>query len=202
MKASPLPDCPLLLLQKDFLSAEEAESCFQQLLNHHDWPASDYEVFGRRFSLPRQQTWHADEGIVYSYHNNLLTTRPWTPSLQRLREKVESSTGSQFNAVLVNLYRNGDDFVGWHSDDEKEMGDEPVIASLSLGAERVFSYRRQSPRGPLAGSESGVSLPSGSLVLMQAPFQDEWEHAVLRNTSTTARINLTFRYVLPPPSEG
>ncbi len=198
MKAIPLPDCPLLLLQKDFLSAEEATSCFTQLLNQHDWPESDYEVFGRRFSLPRQQTWHADEGIVYSYHNNLLTTRPWTPLLQSLREKVEAATGNRFNAVLVNLYRNGDDYVGWHSDDEKEMGEEPVIASLSLGAERLFSYRTYQP-DPDTPRESGqVSLPSGSLVLMQAPFQQHCEHAVLRDETTSPRINLTFRYVFPP----
>ena len=198
MKASPLPDCPLLLLQKDFLSAEEATSCFTQLLNQHDWPESDYEVFGRRFSLPRQQTWHADEGIVYSYHNNLLTTRPWTPLLQSLREKVEIATGQRFNAVLVNLYRNGDDYVGWHSDDEKEMGEEPVIASLSLGAERLFSYRTYQPDPDNPRDSGQVSLPSGSLVLMQAPFQQLWEHAVLKDETTSPRINLTFRYVFPP----
>lgn len=202
----PVPDCPLLTLETSFLTREAAQYYFLNLLQQHDWPESDYEVFGRRFSLPRQQTWHADEGIMYSYHNNLLETRSWTPVLQSLREQVEATTGTRFNAVLVNLYRNGNDYVGWHSDDEKEMGDEPVIASLSLGAERLFSYRERqdvsddSHNGLLQDQRRAgqILLPSGSLVLMQAPFQQQWEHAVLKDATETPRINLTFRYVYPP----
>lgn len=204
--AQTLPDCPLLTLEPTFLNPEKAQQLFLSLLHQHDWPESEYEVFGRRFSLPRQQTWHADESIVYSYHNNLLQTRAWTPVLQSLRGQVETATGSRFNAVLVNLYRNGNDYVGWHSDDEKEMGDEPVIASLSLGAERLFSYReRQDMSDDLHNGlfqdqrrTGQVLLPSGSLVMMQAPFQQAWEHAVLKDATETPRINLTFRYVYPP----
>jgi len=191
-----LNECPLLQLQECFLDSAEAEHCYHQLRTEHQWPDNHYEVFGRSFSLPRQQTWHADEGIVYSYSNNLLQTRPWSPLLLALRVKVEAATGLPFNAVLVNLYRHGKDYVGWHSDDEIEMGEEPFIASLSLGTARAFSYR-QKIIDEAQPQQGHVVLPSGSLLLMEAAFQHHWEHSVLPSDTTDGRINLTFRNVLP-----
>ena len=194
--------CPSLLLLENFLDSTLAEQCYQSLVQQA-WPTSTYSVFGRSFSLPRQQTWHADAGIVYSYSNNLLPARPWSSLLTHLRRRIEVTTGIDFNAVLVNYYRSGDDYVGWHSDDEIEMGDSPVIASLSLGATRPFSFRQKALRqehAPYANlpSESAVLLPAGSLLLMEPEFQTQWEHSVLPCSENNGRINLTFRRVLPP----
>lgn len=191
--------CESLWLNSHFLTQPEADDYFRELMSSHIWPTSDYEVFGRRFTLPRQQTWHADEGIVYSYHNNLLPTRPWSPILAKLRKTVEVATGHSFNAVLANRYRTGEDYVGWHSDDEAEMGLEPVIASVSLGNKREFSFRpRRTQTSTNTLGATSVELSHGSLLLMAADFQQDWQHAVLQSSISGERINLTFRYVYPP----
>ena len=193
------PGIECLSLAPGFYSRDESEWVYQCLLQQQEWPDNHYEVAGRRFELPRQQTWHADEGIVYSYSNNLLRTRPWTVLLLSIRRRVEDFVGHEFNAVLVNYYRNGDDFVGWHTDDEREMGDHPVIASLSLGQSRRFEIR-----STLVGEEGdreahSLRLESGDLLLMEKGFQQAWEHRVPPQPEISAgRINLTFRYVLPP----
>ena len=187
--------CPLLCLQDDFLSAELTEKYLDYFLNQHHWPTNDYTINGRRFQLPRQQTWHADQGIVYSYTNNLLTSRPWNPILTAIRQKLETLLSVRFNAALVNLYRNGQDYVGWHSDDDKEMGEQPIIASVSLGASREFSYR-STDNSEYKGQ---VTLSNGSLLVMLPEFQQRYQHAVLaEENGTDARINLTFRFVFPP----
>ena len=195
----PLDDCPLLLVREGFLNADQAQGCYRQLLAEQPWPDNSYEVFGRRFTLPRRQTWHADEGIVYSYSNNLLQTLPWTPALLSLRQLVEAATGAVFNAVLVNLYRNGEDSVGWHSDDETELGEEPVIASLSLGAARYFDYQETAGAGAGEPKQGSVLLAAGSLLLMLPPFQQRWQHSVPPCDEPEGRINLTFRYVYKRP---
>ncbi len=189
-----MPGCASLWLATDFLEEPVQRTYCNTFVTEHPWPANHYEVFGRRFTLPRLQTWHADEGIVYRYSDNLLTTTPWTPLLSALRQQVELACGHPFNAVLVNHYRNGGDYVGWHSDDERELGESPVIASLSLGIAREFAFR-----GKDNHERSGtVLLPGGSLVLMAPEFQRDWQHSVPVSAATAARVNLTFRYVYPP----
>lgn len=190
-------DCPPLLVASRFLDEVTSAELYRRLCREQQWPANSYEVFGRRFTLPRLQTWHADPGIVYSYSDNLLTTQAWTALLWQIKTAVERAVGRAFNAVLVNYYRDGNDHVGWHSDDEVELGSEPYIASLSLGASRVFAYRHkhsQQYRGRL-------QLDRGSLLLMQPPFQKLWQHSVPQASVKEGRINLTFRYVYPPESQ-
>ncbi|MDD5275299.1 MAG: alpha-ketoglutarate-dependent dioxygenase AlkB [Methylovulum sp.] len=164
-----------------------------QCLQGQDWPDNRYIVAGRQFILPRLQTWHADPGIRYSYSNNLLETRPWTPQLSEIRAKVEGFLAYRFNSVLVNLYRNGDDHVGWHADNEPELGEQPFIASLTLGAARLFAFRHKKTL------DSGqLLLPSGSLLVMRPSFQHDWLHSVpIDQNVTEGRINLTFRQVIP-----
>ena len=183
-----------------FYSRDESDWIYRCLLQQQKWPLNFYEVAGRRFELPRLQTWHADDGIVYSYSNNLLRTLPWTDLLLSIRRRVEDFVGHEFNAVLVNYYRNGDDYVGWHSDDEMEMGREPVIASLSLGQARPFQVRPAGSKlSDAVPDTESVLLESGDLLLMEAGFQQLWEHRVPPQTETLeGRINLTFRHVLPP----
>ena len=176
-----------------FYSALAADQFLHDLLNNHHWPNSNYVVEGRRFSLPRQQSWHADEGVVYSYSNNLLVTRPWTSVLTTIRQEIQKVLGCQFNSVLVNLYRNGDDYVGWHADDEVELGVNPVIASLSFGATRKFSYKSTA-----ADNAGDLHLRHGDLLVMEAGFQSQWLHSVPPDCQViNPRINLTFRYVYP-----
>lgn len=172
---------------------EQSEHLYRRLLSEQNWPDNHYKFAGRQFVLPRLQTWHADPGIVYSYSNNLLQTRPWTPLLTGIKIKVEALLNHRFNSVLVNLYRDGNDYVGWHADNEPELGHQPFIASLTLGAERQFAFRHKK------SSKSGhVLLRSGTLLLMRPDFQHHWLHSIPPDkTISQGRINLTFRLVLP-----
>lgn len=184
---------PYVKYYPGFYSASAADKLLSYFRSKHRWPNNTYVVEGRSFSLPRQQTWHADEGIVYSYSNNLLQTRPWFPVLSDIRRSIQSKLNCRFNSVLVNLYRSGKDYVGWHSDDETELGSDPFIASVSLGATRKFSYK--SKEEDKAGY---IYLNHGDLLLMEPGFQHHWLHAIPEDpTVTEERINLTFRYVYP-----
>lgn len=162
------------------------------LVREVDWQ-TDYRVFGRRFEVPRLQAWYADPGVHYRYSNNLLERKDWIAPLEVLRDDVERISGHGFNAVLVTYYRDGDDHVTWHADDEPELGEAPVIASLSLGATRRFEF--QPKRG---GASDGVTLHDGELLLMQPAFQHHWLHRVAPQPAVAGRrINLTFRHVHP-----
>jgi alkylated DNA repair dioxygenase AlkB len=132
-------------------------------------------------------------GIRYSYSNNLLETRSWSPLLLEIRAKVETFLNYAFNSVLVNWYRNGEDYVGWHSDNEPELGEQPFIASLTFGAERVFEFRHKKSL-----QQGQVLLRSGTLLIMQPNFQHDWLHSIpIDKRVQEGRINLTFRKVVP-----
>jgi alkylated DNA repair dioxygenase AlkB len=185
--------CPELEVIEDFYDAAECEQIYRRLLHEQNWPDNRYTVAGRQFILPRLQTWHADPGIRYSYSNNLLETRSWTPLLSELRVKVESFLTFSFNSVLVNLYRSGDDYVGWHADNEQELGEQPFIASLTFGAGRQFEFRHKN-----SSENSQILLRSGVLLIMRPDFQHHWLHCVpIDKNVTEGRINLTFRKVIP-----
>lgn len=162
------------------------------LIGQLAWHRDFHEVAGRRFHIPRLQAWAADDGLRYSYSDNLLETQAWTPNLSRIRHEVEALVGHAFNSVLVTYYRNGDDHVTWHADDERELGDQPVIASLSLGARRRFEWRSR-----LDGQAGGMDLEEGDVLLMLPAFQHEWLHRVPAQPEVAeGRINLTFRRVV------
>lgn len=185
--------CPELEAFERFYDNAASEQLFLRLQQEQDWPDNRYVVAGRQFVLPRLQTWHADPGIRYSYSNNLLETRPWTPLLTEIRAKIERFLNYRFNSVLVNLYRDGNDYVGWHADDELELGEQPLIASLSLGAARPLAFRHKTSM-----SLGQLLLPSGCLLVMQPNFQRDWLHSVpLDPNLALGRINLTFRKVVP-----
>jgi len=174
-------------------SPEGYTSLLTHLITAIKWHEDYCVVFGRRFDIPRLQAWYADEGIQYSYSNNLLKNQPWMDSLSEIKNDVEHRTGYQFNAVLATLYRNGNDHVTWHADDEVELGNEPVIASLSLGVSRIFQFRHK--RENITGN---ILLNDGDLLLMRPGFQANWEHCVPSDPSINEpRINLTFRKVVP-----
>lgn len=180
---------------KLFPRAFAPESCrawMAELIGGLAWHKDYHEIHGRRFPIPRLQAWVADDGLRYSYSNNLLETQDWTPLLSDMRRAVENLVGHAFNSVLITYYRDGDDHVTWHADDERELGDAPVIASLSLGARRAFEYKSRSD-----GREEGLDLYEGDVLLMLPAFQHEWVHRVPAQPEVAGgRVNLTFRRVV------
>jgi alkylated DNA repair dioxygenase AlkB len=186
-----------VLLDPAFLTAEEAEMLLWDLTQHIRWRQERIRLFGRQVLQPRLTAWYGDDGAAYQYSGLLLQPEPWTPTLQTLRERVEAVAGTRFNSVLLNLYRAGQDSMGWHADDEPELGPEPIIASLSLGATRRFRLRPK-PGAGVEYAPLSLELGNGSLLLMQGATQRYWQHAVPKTARPTgARLNLTFRYVLP-----
>jgi alkylated DNA repair dioxygenase AlkB len=151
-------------------------------------------MFGRPVAVPRLVSWHGDPGASYVYSGTPHEPLPWTPALAVLRDRTAATAGVAFNSVLANLYRTGRDSMGWHADDEPELGPDPVIASLSLGAARRFRVRARN------GNETGEYRLSGGSLLVTGPgVQAAWQHCVPREAGVTgARINLTFRRIVQP----
>ncbi|GAC1588184.1 MAG: alpha-ketoglutarate-dependent dioxygenase AlkB [Hymenobacter sp.] len=184
-----------LLLDPAFLPAAEAAALLTQLTSGLAWEQRAIRLYGQLLPQPRLTAWHGDPAARYAYSGLTWEPRPWTPALLGLRQRLEAATGAQFNSVLLNLYRDGRDSMGWHADDEPELGPAPVIASLSLGATRRFRLR---PRVGRAHAPVGLDLPSGSLLLMRGPTQRHWQHALPKTTRPIGpRLNLTFRWVSP-----
>ncbi|RAK64652.1 alpha-ketoglutarate-dependent dioxygenase AlkB family protein [Hymenobacter edaphi] len=188
-------------LDEQFLAPAAAAALLQALTATAAWRHESITLFGKPVLQPRLTAWHGDAGARYRYSGLLLTPEPWTPALQALREQVEAATGARFNSVLLNLYRHGQDSMGWHADDEPELGPAPVIASVSLGATRRFRLRPRPGSGP-PHAPVGLELGSGSLLLMQGPTQRYWQHAVPKTAQAIGpRLNLTFRRVLGADSQ-
>lgn len=186
------PDPQLLRRLPSPYSSAQCRKLLATLLNEIDWQ-HDYLAYGRRFDVPRVQAWYADPGVHYRYANNLLRHRDWIAPLLAIRRDVEAATGHNFNSVLATWYRNGHDHVTFHADDETELGEAPVIASLSLGATRAFQYTPKQGDGIRQ-----LPLHDGDLLLMQPDFQRDWLHAVPVEPDVAGdRINLTFRQVCP-----
>jgi len=174
-----------------FLGAESATGLLQRLWAKLNWQQKAIRMFGREVLQPRLICWQSDPGVRYSYSGLKMEPAAWHPSIAGLRERLEQEHGLDFNSVLLNAYRDGHDSMGWHSDDEPELGPEPVIASISLGAERSFRWREKSSHK--AGS---LSLTHGSLLLLSGTFQHVYQHAVPKTALITGlRINLTFRQI-------
>lgn len=179
------------LLREGMLDPTTADAAFAELLATNEWESHELVVFGAKHSEPRLSTWHALDGTSYTYSGLTREARPFTPLLDRLRILCEDVSGARFNAVLVNLYRDGNDAVGWHADDEPENGTEPTIASVSLGATRRFDFRHRE-----SGTTVSADLEHGSVVVMSGLSQECWMHRIARTKSPVGqRINLTFRLV-------
>lgn len=157
------------------------------------WKQDCIKFFGKTLPLPRLTSWYGDPGASYKYSGIQSDPNPWNKGLLYLREKIEQSTGYEFNSVLLNWYRNGLDSLNWHADDERELGENPVIASASFGANRDFLFKNKYDER----AKIKISLPSGSLVIMRGDTQDNWVHSVpKRKTVTRSRFNLTFRKII------
>ncbi len=181
-----------------FLEETQSDLLFAELLAATPWRQPELWMFGRKVKTPRLTAWYGDSGTGYVYSGIKNDPLPWTQSLQELRLKVEEMIDGRFNSVLLNLYRDGNDHLSWHRDNEKELGLEPQIASISLGAERFFSLR--SDLANARNSKYELLLEHGSLVCMRGKTQLNWEHAIKRSSKIKdPRINLTFRKISNQP---
>jgi alkylated DNA repair dioxygenase AlkB len=188
-------------LLPQWLPAEEAEATFTALYAAVPWETHRLHLFGRAVDAPRLSCWIGDPHTSYVYSGTRFEPHPWPPLLADLRERLQRVCGARFNSVLANLYRDGCDSMGWHSDDEPELGDQPLIASLSLGAERRFRLRRRLPRTVKSSPADTVNLllPPGSVLRMAGATQRLYRHDLPKTRRAVApRINLTFRWIGPP----
>ena len=193
----PLPGADLLFAP-DFLPAAEATALLTHLTAAAAWEQRTIQLFGQAFPQPRLTAWYGDPQARYTYSGLTWEPCPWLPALAELRQRLEAATATRYNSVLLNLYRDGRDSMGWHADDEPELGPAPAIASLSLGALRRFRLR---PRPGLSHDPLGIDLPPGRLLLMRGPTQQHWQHALPKTARPVGpRLNLTFRWVGPAAS--
>jgi alkylated DNA repair dioxygenase AlkB len=181
-----------LELWEPLFERARADGLLDDLWERVDWSQHWVRMGARRLRCPRLSAWYGDRGALYRYSGQVYDPLPWIPPLEEVRRKVEEVTGHGFNAVLLNAYRDGNDSMGWHSDDEKELGDRPVVASVSLGAVRRFRLRDRSREHPAFG----IELEHGSLLLMGEGTQEAWQHAVPRTRRPVGlRLNLTLRRI-------
>lgn len=187
-----LPGDGSAVLFPDFLCESDADNYFSGLHNNTPWEQNFIRLFGKEVSEPRLSTWHAEADLPYTYSGVPRTPHPWKEPLSSLRTACEAHTSQSFNGALLNLYRTGLDAMGWHSDDEAVNGPNPVIASISLGAERRFDFRHKQSREVIS-----VVLPHGSLLVMSGACQTFWLHRIAKTTrQTEPRINVTFRRLI------
>jgi alkylated DNA repair dioxygenase AlkB len=179
-----LPNLPL---------AQTPDIVLRRLIDEVPWRAEKVVVWGRSYPQPRLIAWYGDAGMIYTYSGIQLTPLPWTGTLLDIKKRVEAAAGTNFNSVLVNYYRDHRDSMGLHSDDEPELGERPILASLSLGEERTFIMRHKRDKGlkPVR-----LKLASGSLLLMKGDTQRYWKHGIDKETRPCGpRVNLTFRRI-------
>lgn len=176
------------------IPAAAADQLLQTLLTQVAWEQSEITIAGQRRKIPRLNAWYGERGADYRYSGRLFRAMPWLPSLRQLQQQLEQVSGARFNSALVNLYRDGKDSVDWHSDDEPELGANPVIASISLGAVRRFQLKHKTRRDLALQT---LQLEHGSLLLMAGAFQHHWRHRLPKMQGVSApRINITFRWVV------
>jgi alkylated DNA repair dioxygenase AlkB len=175
-----------------FFDKKEADAILAQLTNDIPWQQDDIRVFGKIHPQPRLTALFGNEGKTYTYSNIKMQPHPWTPLLQKIKSLVENVSDTDFSTVLLNQYRNGKDSNGWHADDEKELGANPIIASVSFGTERVFQLKHNS----ISGLKQNILLEHGSLLVMKGTTQHFWKHQIPKTSKTIgSRINLTFRVI-------
>lgn len=192
-EAIPLVDGELLLWRRIDLGVE-AERLLRELIDESAWRQERITVYGKSYLQPRLSAWHGDRG--YRYSGIRLEPAPWTPLLAALRQCIETLTECEFNSVLLNYYRDHNDSMGMHADDERDLGARPAIASLSLGARREFRLKHRT-RHDLPAVR--LPLTSASLLLMRGATQRFWKHGIPRQRAACGpRVNLTFRFIVAP----
>ena len=186
-----LPDAEIIYYPQ-FFDKEQSDSIFTELLQQIDWQQDSITVYGKTHPQPRLTALYGNEGKTYSYSNIKMFPQPWNSLLQKIKYFIEATTECQFTTVLLNQYRDGKDSNGWHADDEKELGLNPIIASVSFGAERVFQLKHNT----IPDLKKNIVLEHGSLLVMKGSTQHFWKHQIPKTTQAVGtRINLTFRTI-------
>lgn len=179
-----------ILYDRNFLSSVEASRYFKILRNETAWQQDQIKVFGKVYDQPRLTALYANNNFPYSYSNIIMYPSPFSATLLEIKEKVEQQLKKEFTTCLLNLYRHGQDSNGWHADNEKELGKNPIIASVSLGAERMFHMKHRTDNS----QKIKINLIHGSLLVMSGSTQHYWLHQIPKTKKhVEERINLTFR---------
>jgi len=186
-----LPDADIIYFPT-FFENNIAKDIYNELLHSTPWQQDNIKVFGKEFAQPRLTALYGNDGKPYAYSNITMQPNPWSLLLQKIKSQVESVVETQFTTVLLNYYRDGRDSNGWHADNEKELGQNPVIASLSFGCERVFQLKHNT----IPTLKKNILLENGSLLIMKGTTQHFWKHQIPKtNKPIGGRINLTFRVI-------
>lgn len=186
-----LPDAEVIYYPA-FINSNESLQLFKKLLEETPWQHDTIKLFGKTHLQPRLTAFYGAEDLSYSYSNIKMEAHSWTPTLLALKKSIETEAKTTFNSVLINLYRDGKDSNGWHADNEKELGINPIIGSLTLGSERFFHLKHTI----LAESKCKIKLENGSLLLMKGSTQHFYKHQIPKTKQQISpRINLTFRTI-------
>lgn len=176
-----------------FFTAEESAVFMQRLVGEVAWRQEPIKIFGKEVMQPRLTAWYGDTDKSYTYSGITMQPQPWSDLLRDMKLRIEAAAQHTFSSALLNLYRNGQDSMGWHRDNEKQLGVNPIIASVSFGATRTFKLRHYEQKD----LQQHLELTNGSLLLMKGETQHHWEHAVPKTAKVNGpRINLTFRKLL------
>jgi alkylated DNA repair dioxygenase AlkB len=181
-----------LLYKPSFFNKEDSDEIFKVLLESIQWKQDRIKIYGKELPLPRLSAWYGEGNKPYTYSGITLDPMPWTNELLQIKDKIEAEAKVKFTSVLLNRYRDGQDYVGWHTDAEKELGRNPVIGSVNFGATRKFQLRRIDDHN----EKYELDLKHGTLLLMKGMTQHYWQHQVPKtSTMIGERINLTFRVI-------
>jgi alkylated DNA repair dioxygenase AlkB len=189
---------PELSYLPSFIAADQCAGALRLLEESLHWEQSTIRLFGKLHLIPRLNAFHGDEGFSYTYSGAPFITKPWTPLLVSIKDQIQQLLHIPCNSVLANWYRDGRDSMGWHADDEPELGLAPVIVTISFGAPRVLRFRHRLRQKP----SFGVLLEPGSALVMGAGLQSQWQHCLPKRAASGPRISLTYRQLLTSPSHN
>lgn len=174
-------------------SQQESDQIMLDLINNIEWKQEPIWMFGKKIMQPRLTALYGDPNVAYGYSGIIMSVYPWNELLKDIKSKVEALSNTKFTHVLLNYYRNGQDSMGWHRDNEKNLGQNPTIASVSFGISREFQLRKYETKK----DKKSILLTHGSVLMMQGETQHYWEHQIPKSKKiNNPRINLTFRKVL------
>lgn len=188
----PLPDAEISYY-RDFIPHDKSIEYLEILLSEVAWQQNQIKMFGKVHNEPRLTAWYGNQGLSYKYSGIQLLPTPWTKLLRDLKSQVSEVAATQFNSALLNYYRDGQDSMGYHQDNEKELGQNPVIASLTFGAQRIFQLKHISDKSI---QRKDIPLSSGSLLVMAGATQHHWKHQIPKSKKPLGpRLNITFREI-------
>jgi len=186
-----MPDAEVTFY-RNFFNQQDSDELFQTLLNEIQWRQDKMKIYGKEVNLPRKTAWYGDRNMSYKFSGIHLDPEPWIPTLLQIKEKVDEIAKVNFNSVLLNLYRDGNDGISWHTDAEPELGNNPVIGSVSFGGARRFMFRHKHNQD----LKAEIELIDGSFLLMAGVTQHFWQHQIPKTSKQVQpRINLTFRVI-------